>query len=64
MAKATRLAFGEALAEVGATNSRVVAFDADANEALGLKHFDEVLMRNGANLWHASAARAGTFAAR
>ncbi len=29
MAKATRLAFGEALAEVGETNPNVVAFDAD-----------------------------------
>ncbi|KXK38938.1 MAG: 1-deoxy-D-xylulose-5-phosphate synthase [Candidatus Hinthialibacteria bacterium OLB16] len=33
MAKATRLAFGEALAEVGATNSRVVAFDADLSKS-------------------------------
>ncbi|MCA9450475.1 MAG: transketolase family protein, partial [Candidatus Omnitrophica bacterium] len=41
MAKATRQAFGEALAEVGATNKNVVALDADLAKSTMSKIFGE-----------------------
>jgi len=41
MAKATRQAFGEALAEVGATNPEVVVFDADLSKSTMSKLFAE-----------------------
>jgi hypothetical protein len=42
----------------------VIALDADANKALGFEDLHQLLIRNRAKLWHASAEAGGSHAAR